>query len=284
MSTIALITDTDSSIPLELAERYQIDQVPIIVLFGEESYKVAYEIDDTQLFERIDKEKKLPTTSAPSPGQFVEAYRSALDRGARTILCFTVSGEVSATYRAALTAREEFAKEDIEVIDTRSLSMGQGFPVLAAAEAIKTGATKQEAIQQALEVRDRTHLFAALPSLKYIAMSGRVGQLTAGIANILNIQPILSIRDGKLDLLERTRTRGKAWARTVELCVDAAAGHPVEKLAIIHVAALEEAKQFETLLRASLSCPQESIFAELTAGLSVHSGSGLVGASFVVGK
>mgnify|MGYP000079574913 CR=1 FL=1 len=282
MRSIAVITDTDASLPLGLAEKHQIRLVPIIVNFGDESYRAVYDIDDHAVFERIHRDGRLPTTSAPAPGQFAEAYRQAFEAGAETILCFTVSSEVSATYKAALAAREEFPGRDIEVVDTRQLSISQGFMALAAAEAVEAGASKDEALARAREVGENVHLFAALPTLKYIAMSGRVSQVAAGVAGILSIQPILSIKDGKLDLLEKVRTRRRAWERVVELCVEAAKGKSIERFALLNVDAPEEAARFEAQLRAALpSLPDEYILAELTPGLSVHSGAGIVGAAFV---
>lgn len=285
MPKIAVITDTDASLPLDLAQQHQIYQVPIIINFGTESYRAVYDIDDHAVFERINREGRLPTTSAPSPGQFAEAYRQAFQGGAKSILCFTVSSEVSATYKAALAARDEFPDKDIEVVDTRQLSISQGFMALAAAEAVQAGASKAEALAKAQDVYANTHLFAALPTLKYIAMSGRVSQVAAGIAGVLSIQPILSIKNGKLDLLEKVRTRRRAWERTVELCVEAAARRPIERFAILHVDAPEEAERFEAQLRAALpSLPKERILCGLTPGLSIHSGAGIVGAAFVTAK
>ncbi|MEA3439384.1 MAG: DegV family protein [Chloroflexota bacterium] len=284
MTSYAIITDTDASLPLGVAEKYNIRQVPITVHFGDEVLKTNEEINDTQLFDRVDHEGVLPTTSAPSPGAFAEAYMEAFESGADTILCFTVSSEVSATYGAAFAAKEMHPDRDITVLDTRTLSMGQGFVVLAAAEAAREGASKEEIIAIAEDVRDRSHLFAALSTLKYLAMSGRVGHLAAGMANLLNVKPILSVRDGKLDLLERVRTQRKSWARVIELVQETSADHTFEQLAIVHVRAPDDARQFQQQLCSQIACPGDVMTAELTPGLSVHSGAGLVGAAFVVEK
>ena len=282
MPPIAFVTDTDCSLPAGLAARYQIQQVPITIQFGEETFLTGISIDDTTLFQRIDQEKQLPSTAAPSPGQFLEAYQHAFAAGADSIICFTVSSVISATYNNALTARSLLPVRDITVIDTQSVSWGQGFMVLAAAEAAQQGASPAECIARALETRSRTHLYAALSTLKYLAMSGRVGSLAAGVGNLLSIKPILTIQEGRLDLLERVRTRKKAWERVIELAAQSASSAAIERMGLVHVAAPQAAQEFEQLLRARLVCPPDILLADLTPGLSVHTGSGLVGMALVV--
>ena len=284
MPKIAIVTDTDASLPLELASQYGITQVPIMVHFGDESFRAVYDLDDVATFARIDREGKLPTTSAPSPGDFGAAYQSAFDNGAESVLCLTVSGEISATYAAAVDARNLHPDDDITVVDTRSLALGQGFMVLAAAEAIAGGSSVDEAVATAMDVGQRTRLFAVLPTLKYLAMSGRVGHLAAGMADLLNVRPILTIRDGKLDLLERIRTQKRSLERVIELCTEAVGGHKIERMGMIHVSAAQDARRLESQLHVNLDCPEEVLYGELTPGLSVHSGSGLIGAAFVVGE
>jgi len=256
--------------------------VPINILFGEEIFKTEIDIDDVQLFERIDREGQLPTTSAPSPGQFLEAYQAAFAAGADEVICFTVSGEISATYAAALTAKDMLPEKTITVVDSRSLSLGQGFIVLKAAELAQAGASRDEIIAGAMRLETDSGFYAALATLKYLAMSGRVGHLAAGMANILNIKPVLTIQDGKLDMLEKVRTRKKAWARVIELTSEAVGDREIERMGLVHVAAHEQAEELAILLRERINCPDDILIANLTAGLSVHSGAGMVGVGFTL--
>lgn len=284
MARTAIITDTDSSIPAALADQYKITQVPINIHFGNETMAAVEDVDDARLFARVDREGKLPSTSAPSPGKFAQAYQAAFDAGYDEVLCFTVSSKVSAVYNAAVTACDLLPGKPVRVVDTEGLSMVQGFMALAAAEAAQAGMSSQEIVQQALEVGKRARLYAALATLKYLAMSGRVGHLAAGIGGLLDVRPILTLREGKLDLLERARTQGKAWGRVIELTRQAVEQKRVERLAILHVNAVDQARAFQEQLCAVITCTGAILTVELTPGLSVHSGSGMVGVAFVVGQ
>lgn len=282
MPNIAIITDTDSSLPFDLAARYNIYQVPVTVHFGEESYEAVYAISDFDTFRRINLEGKLPTTAAPAPGKFVAAFKNAFDAGADQIICFCVSSEVSATYSTALTAAESFPGQKITVVDSATLSMGLGYMVLAAAQSVQHGATIEEILSIVTETRERTHLFAALSTLKYLVMGGRVSQLEGGVATVLNIKPILTIREGKLDILERVRSQKKAWQRVIELSARAAGPRQIEKMCILHADAGQLAQEFESEIRSRMNCPDEILIADVTPGLSIHSGAGMVGTVFVV--
>jgi DegV family protein with EDD domain len=278
--TIAIISDTDTSLPQSSLDRYGIDQVPITIHFGEEVLSACSEITDQGLVDRVERDGVMPTTAAPSPGAFSEAYKSAFDGGASEIICLTVSAGVSATYQAAVSAKDLHPDKKITVVDTESISMGQGFMALEAAKLAREGKRTEEILKAVVDIRDRTHLYAALDTLKFMAMSGRVGHLTAEMANVLSIKPILSIMDGKLDLLEKVRTRKKAWARVIELSVESLGKGEVEEMYILHVAAEDLARDFEELLRSAMPCPDTIPVTGLTPGLSVHTGAGLVGVAF----
>jgi DegV family protein with EDD domain len=284
MPSIAIVTDTDASLPLALAERHRIRLVPITIHFGEEVLASDFEIDDAELFARVDRENRLPTTAAPAPGAFAKAFEDAFAGGAEAVICYCVSSEVSATYAAAVAARDLAPDRDITVIDSRSLSLGQGFMVLAAAEAAAAGASKAEVLAAAADVGQRVHLYAALSTLKYLAMSGRVGHLAAGMAGLLNVKPILTIRDGKLDMLERVRTKKRAWGRVIELVQERLDGRAPERMGFVHVAVPEDVRAFEEQLCAAIACPGGTFTTDLSAGLSVHAGSGVVGVGFVAGR
>jgi DegV family protein with EDD domain len=277
VNKVAIITDTDCSLPDEQIARYGIVQVPITVHFGEETFTTGVDINDRTLFEKVDRLKRLPTTSAPSPGAFASAFEAAFTRGAEALVCICVSSKVSATYNAAVNARDSFAGRDIQVVDSLNMSMGQGFMVLAAAEAAQQGATAAEVAARAVDVGKRVHVYAVLATLKYLALSGRVGKIAAGMADTLNIKPILTVRDGKLELLERIRTRKKALERLLELTDQALNGKGIERAALIHVNNLEGANQLRQQFCERHACPGEMITAEFTPGLSVHGGSGVVG-------
>lgn len=277
MPKIAIVTDTDASLPVEIAARYGIRQVPITVHFDEETYTTGVDIDDARLFELVDQRNKLPTTSAPSPSAFANAFQAAFDEGADAVVCVCVSSKVSATYNSALNACDLLPGRDITVIDSLSLSMGQGFMALAAAECVDAGGSKADVLRVIEETGKRVHLYAVLPTLKYLALSGRVGKFVAGMADTLNIKPVLTINDGKLDLLEKIRTRKKAVERMLELTRQSLDGKPVERASIIHINNPEGARELQKLLREQIACPDEMITTQFTPGLSVHAGSGVVG-------
>lgn len=281
MPNIKVITDSDSSLSLELAGKYGIDIVPITIHFGEETFHTNLDITDKTLFERIDRTGKIPTTAAPPAAAFAKAYKKAFDAGADGIICICVAGTISATYTAAVNACEDCQGKKITVIDSGTISMGQGFLAMDAVEGLRAGMTHDQVVGRVNSLKNNLHIYASLSTLKYLSMSGRVGKLTAGMANLLNIRPILTMINGKLDMLEKVRTRRVAMNRLVELVVASVGNRLIDKMAIIHINNPSDAEELLLKLKEHLAVPAEVYTMEFTPGLSVHAGSGLVGANIL---
>jgi DegV family protein with EDD domain len=274
---IIIITDSDSSLSEEMLSNYNIRQVPINIHFGDDTYECNINFNDASLFERVDKEGKLPTTSAPSPGQFQKEFQKAFDDGCEEIICFCVSSEISATVKAAQQAKEMMESDAITIVDTQTVSLGQGFIVLEAAKLALEGKSKEEILTAANDVQENMHLFAALSTLKYLAMGGRISHLSASVAGIMEVKPILTTKDGKLEVLERIRTRKKSLARLLELVDESVGDAPIKRIGIIQCVCVEEAESLREKVREHWRIEGEIPIVEFTPGLSVHSGADLLG-------
>jgi DegV family protein with EDD domain len=281
MANVHVITDTDSNLPQDLAKQYGIVQVPITIQFGDESFKDCLEIDNPAMFARIDKTAKLPTTAAPSPAAFSTAFENAFKNGADSIICVTVGSAISRTYESAIVAAGELPDRKITVIDSCHLSMAQSFIAMTAVEALRSGATHDEAVKTASTLIPRSFLYGSLSTLKYLALGGRVSNLAANMGNLLNIKPILTMKNGKLDLLEKVRTTKVAQQRLVELLLEAVGDREIERAAFLHVLNIPGAEELKSMLAEKISLPKETLLVDFCPGLSVHTGAGMVGAVLV---
>jgi len=276
MARIAIVTDTNASLPGDVVKKFGIIEVPIHIQFGDESYITGVDIDDEKLFQMIDERNLLPTTAAPSPAAFQKAFQRALDEGADQVICICCSSKVSATLQAAELATEGFEDRQITVFDSLSLSLGEGFQVLGAAEAAENGASLEEILDEIEGIRTHSHVYGALPTLKYLAMGGRMGKLAAGLGNTLEVKPILTTKDGKLELLEKIRTWRKAKGRLVELAVACSEGQQIKRWGLVHVNNEAGVMSLWEDIRKALNLTVEPLVTEFTPGLSVHTGSGVI--------
>jgi DegV family protein with EDD domain len=280
MSKIAIITDSDSSISPAMAAKYGIILVPITIQFGEDTYTTNVDIDDKLLFEKIDKLGKLPTTAAPSPAVFHNTFSDVFASGAEEILCVCVSSKTSRTYESALLAASEFPEKKIRVVDSVHMTMGQAFQVIAAAEAIANGASLEEAAQVAEAMIPYINTYASFSTLKYLAMGGRIGKTAANMASMLDIRPILTMKDGTLQVLEKVRTRKTAMDHLEDLIVKSVGSRTIKRAAFYHVLDLEDVAILKERLQKHFNLPEDTPIVEFTPGLSVHAGSGMVGFVF----
>src|SRR5437588_7571411 len=228
-----------------------------------------------QFYERLQESGDVATTSAPSMGEFLEAFQAI--PADEDVVCVTVAADVSATNQAARAAAAELDRP-IEVIDSLNASMAEGFVVLEAARMARDGATTNDVVARAREVASRSRILATIDTFEFLKRSGRVRRAQASAATMLNIKPVFRFQDGDAEGIGRPRTRSRALDRIVEETVREAAGRPLH-LAAFHALAAEEAKEVVRQVEAEADVV-ESYVVEGTPVIGAHTGPGLVGMAF----
>lgn len=280
MQSIAVVTDSTAYLPPDVRERLGIPVIPLNVLWGEEVLKDGVDIDPTTFYRRLQTAQVMPTTSQPSAGEFVEFFRRvAEEQGTDTIVGAYISSQLSGTIASAEAAKELLPDLRIEVIDSRSTSMGLGFQVMAAAEAARAGASIEEVIAAAVRVRERLHILFMVDTLEFLHRGGRIGGGRRFLGTALQIKPILGL-DGVIEGVEQVRTKKKALARMLGILRERAGTSSVFRAAVVHANALEDAQALAEDVRAQLG-PEELYLAEVSPVIGTHTGPGTLGICIV---
>ncbi len=271
---VRIVTDTSCDLPPDL-ER-EIREIGVIIIpftfrFGLEECQDK-SISMEEFLARA--EENWPTTSIPSTGEFVHAFREIVEAG-DDVVCITITGSHSATYSAAVTASQQFAPGQVTVVDSRSLSVGQGLLVLAAARAAREGKGPESVVEAVDDLRRRLRLFITLDTVEYLVRGGRASRLSGVMAALLRIRPILTLIDGELTLLDRPRGRKAAKQKLMEL---AKGCFPAETVGVAHIAREEEAKALVSDFSLQTGYPEEEILLTETGMiLATHGGPGTLG-------
>jgi len=271
---VAVVADSAANLPGELARELGIEIVPMYLKFGERVYRDGTDLTPRDFYERLGRDREPASTSVPSPGDFLEAYRRT---GQREILCVTVASSMSSSFQQASFAAERFEGK-VEVLDSRSASMAEGFVAAEAARAAASGASLERVVGRAREVAARTRLLATVATFEFLRRSGRVTKLQAYAATMLDIKPVFEFRDGEAVPVARTRTRRRALAQIEGDTIRDAGAGPLH-LAVIHAAAEEEACELLDRIAASAQVV-EHLVTEVTPVIGTHTGPGLVGTAF----
>ncbi|MSQ12857.1 MAG: DegV family protein [Dehalococcoidia bacterium] len=227
---VRIVTDSTSDLPSDIAAAAGITVVPLNVHFGTETFRDGVDIKEDEFYRRLVSTAKLPTTSQPSVGAFLETYER-LAPGADGIVSVHLTAKLSGTYNSAIQAKGEFKGCPVEVIDTQQGSLGLGMVALAAARAAQAGGTMAQVSQAVQQAMRDTKFFGAVDTLDYLVKGGRVGKAQAFVGGVLRIKPIITIQDGVVHPVERVRTLQKAVERLAEL---ARAAGPVGSVGVIH--------------------------------------------------
>jgi DegV family protein with EDD domain len=270
---IRVVTDSTADLPADVVESLGITVVPLLVLLGDEVYRDGIDLSSEEFFRRLALSHTLPTTSQPSVGDFLEAY-SRLSAETGEIVSIHISARLSGTCGSAMeAARSMRGSSQIQVVDSLSTSMGLGFQVMAAARAARGGASLEEAVAAAHSVRRRHHWLALFETLEYLRRGGRIGRAQAFLGSVLNIKPLLTLRDGEAHPIARVRTRARALQ---EICHRALAHGAIEQIAIVHATSPADAEKLAQTVRGQL--PEVPVFVgRLGPVIGVHSGPGAIG-------
>ena len=274
--SVAVLTDSTAYLPAELLARYDIGVVPLYVVLPGRSGREGREIGPEEVARALAVRGQRVSTSRPTPGDFVLAFRRRLEQGADGIVSVHLSSELSGTCDAARLAAAQVGEHLVTVIDSRSAAMGVGFPVLAAARAAAGGADAPQVADVARTTAAATRTFFVVDTLEHLRRGGRIGSAAAVLGSALSVKPLLNMRNGQVLPLEKVRTFGRALTRLVQRAVEAAGDGPVS-VAVHHLAAPERAERLAIELRARLPAMGELYVSELGAAIGAHVGPGAVG-------
>ncbi len=244
MSKIAIVTDSTAYLPVEYLQKYNITVVPLAVIWGNQTYEDGVNIQPDEFYTRLSTSKILPTTSQATIYNMHKAFTELLDQGYDVLGAF-ISSKLSGTMQSAMQAREQLekGKEKIELFDSLTTAMALGFQVLAAARAAQEGASMSDCKNQIEKARESTGVYFVVDTLEFLHRGGRIGGAKRLMGTALNLKPILSVRDGKVDSVESIRTKAKAISRLIEIIGEDTKGKSPIRIATLHANAAEAGRE-----------------------------------------
>lgn len=276
---VTIVADTLSSIPAEEARELGIPYIPQIIIFGSEEFKDDYEMNFESFLQRFKTSAELPKTAAPPPALYTPIFKKFTEAG-ETVMVVAPSAEMSGTVRGATAGAEDFPNTDIRIIDSGTLGSALGSMVYKAHEWAKAGMDADELETNLKDLINRQRTYFVVDTLEYLHRGGRIGGAQMLLGGLLQVKPILQIKNGRIEPLENQRTKSRALARLKELVL---AEYPRQEdgmLTIMHGDALVEAERLRDEL-AEAGLPRARIY-NLPPAILVHVGPGVVAASFFV--
>ena len=283
MSKVAIITDSTAYIPDEMLKVHHITVVPQVLIWGEETFRDGVDIMPDDFYKRLETAKVLPTTSQVAIVDIKAAFENLLESG-YDVLGIFISAKLSGTMQSAIQAREMLPKaaEKIAIVDSYSTSMAMGFHVLTTARAAQEGANLGECKELAEKCQQYTGVFFVVETLEFLRRGGRIGGAQALMGTALNIKPVLKLLDGRIEPIEKVRTKRKALNRLIELVSHQVEGLTPIRLATLHANAEIEARSLLETATAKLN-PVETIFTSVSPAIGSHTGPGTVGLAYMAG-
>ena len=275
---VKIVADTTCGLPRELLQERGIPLIPQVVIFGEDAYHDDSELDTPAFLQKLKASPRLPKTSAPEPALYGPIFAAAAEKG-ESVVVVAPTGKASGTVRSAQIAAQDFPNADIRIVDTGTVSCNLGSMVLLADDLARQGSSSGEIVDRLNEMIPRGRLYFVVDTLENLAKGGRIGGAKRLMAELLEIKPILQVKDGQVEPFEQHRTRKRALARLVEVAAEQCKPEAGSHLCVIQVAAEEEAALLVEQLKARIPVANIPIY-ELPPAIVVHSGPRAMGIGF----
>lgn len=277
MAPIRVVTDSAADIGPAIAEKHGIGIVPLDVRLGEIGPEVTRTWSSEEFWQQCANSSAFPETSAPSPGAFSAAFSAAADDGATGVVCVTLSSKLSATYQAALAGAEDVKDRlPVRVVDSLTVTMGEGILVVMAAEAAGAGADLDEVVALVEGARDKVQVYGSLDTLDNLRYGGRIGKAKAFFGSLLSIKPIIEVRDGVVEAESQPRTRTRSLEHLASKVIEAG---EVDQVAVVHAAATTDADKVADMIARKF--PRERILiSHIGPVIGSHAGPRAVGVCF----
>ena len=283
MAKVALVTDSTSSLPDEFLKQYNITVVPQVLIWGQETFEDGVDLKPDEFYRKLASANTMPTTSQVSVINMKNAFERLLEEGYEVFGMF-LSHKLSGTNQSAQQGREalQSGQEKVHIFDTMTTSMAMGLQVLSVARAAAEGASIAECQALAEKARQSSGIYFMVDTLEFLHRGGRIGGAQRLLGTALNLKPILTVKDGKVEAVERVRTKSKALDRVVEIIAEQCNGKSSIRVATLNANAPEDAKGLLTTVSQKVNTI-ESIHAELSPVVGTHTGPGTVGLAYITG-
>jgi len=280
---VAIVTDSTAYLPEESVKQYNISITPLSLIWGEEIQRDGVDILPKQFYERLSTSKIMPTTSQVTPAEMHDTFKSLLDQG-YDVLGIFLSSKISGTIQSAMQALEMLSKAQgkIAIVDSLMTTMAMGWPVLTTARAAQAGEGLTECKKIAENACNHNSVFFLVETLEFLRRGGRIGGAQALLGNVLNIKPILELRDGVIKSVDKVRTKQKAMQRVVELTTEHINGRTPVRVAVTHANAESDAAYLLEMAKSQFN-PVETIISPLSPVIGAHVGPGTLALNFMYG-
>ena len=283
MNKVAIVTDSTAYLPKEIISQYHISIVPLSLVWGEQILLDGVDIQPVEFYDRLSNSKVMPTTSQVTPAAMLGTIQPLLEQG-YDVLGIFLSSKFSGTIQSAMQARDMLngAAHRVAIVDSLSTTMAMGWPVLTAARAAQAGENLAECQKIAENACKNSGVLFVVETLEFLRRGGRIGGAQALLGTVLNIKPVLEMRDGRIEALEKVRTKQKATQRVIDLVTERIQGRTPIRIAVTHANSEADASFMLNAAQAKLN-PVETLLCPLSPVIGTHAGPGTVALNYMVG-